>query len=186
MRPVNVSFLLCFPLFKQLLSLHFVLISLSSLLHKCSLVPKFEFISLVPIQSIISICTGGTTWYRWCSILLSFTVSDTRNRTDTNVLIDEIISSEINECIIWLNWIFLCSFTKSLQLSNSDTLHGLEYFDKIIGLLLKLRVISESMELTIYSSGPARYLIVNNVNLLEFLLQLIVVSWLLGNHLLHL
>lgn len=110
----------------------------------------------------------------------------TRNRTDTNVLIDEIIGREVNECIVGLDWILISSFTKLSQLTNCDGLHSLKYFDEIVGLLLQTRVVSERVELAVDSSGPTGHLIIHNVDLLEFLLELIVITSLPCDCLLHL
>ena len=94
----------------------------------------------------------------------------TGDGTHSDVLIDEIVGCEVYERIIWLNWIFISSFSKLRQLINRDTLHSLEYFYQIIWLLAELGIVGEGVELAVNASGPTRHLVVHNVHLLELFL----------------
>ena len=113
-------------------------------------------------------------------------MSDSWDWADSNVLVDEVIGCEVDEGIVWLYGIIVSTFSQGCQLIDCDLLHSLKYFDKIIWLLLQLRVVSESMELTVNSSCPTCNLVIYNVHLLEFILKLIVVFCLVLNLLLHL
>lgn len=108
-----------------------------------------------------------------------------RNWTNSNVLVDEVVGREIYECIIWLDWVVVCPLAQRRQLVHCHALHSLKYFYQVLWLFLKLWIISQCVELAVDSSGPAGYLIIDNIDLLELLLQLVVVSRLSANHFLH-
>ena len=112
-------------------------------------------------------------------------MSDTGDRTDTNVLVDEIIRSKVYECIVWLDRVFVCPLPQLCQLTHRNILHSFEYFYQIVWLLLELRIICERVELAVDSSSPAGYLIVHNVDFLELFLELVVVALLPADHVLH-
>lgn len=107
------------------------------------------------------------------------------DRANSDVLVDEIVGSEVYECIIWLDRIVIGPLPKLLQLIDGDAFHCLKYFYQVIWLFAELRIFRERVELAVNSSGPARDLVINNVNFLELFLQLIVVARLPRNHILH-
>ena len=99
----------------------------------------FNFINGKFIVIVLSIFIIFVMFARNVCFGFILVISDSRNRSHTDVLINEIFSSEIKiyESIIWLN---LLSFSGNLQLgklSNSNAFHGGEHLDHVVWLSLK-------------------------------------------------
>ena len=69
-------------------------------------------------------------------------MGDAWNGTNTDVFVDEIISSKIYESVIWLNWILIISILERLQLIGGNFIHAEEHFADIIWLLLQYWIVS--------------------------------------------
>lgn len=121
--------------------------------------------------------------------MLSFTMGDSWNGTDSDVLINEVFSSKLDKSIIWLNWLVFLSVLELYEFTNSNILHGLETTDEVLRVLFQIRVgrgISKSSKFAVDSLGPAGHLIIDYIHFLELLLKLAEIFILLTDHALHL
>ena len=105
-------------------------------------------------------------------------MGDARDWAHSDVLVEEFRGSEICEHFTVVDAIVLVFLflLEAVELSKNDSVHALEHVDKVLRLLLENRVLSQSSELLVASARPVLNLIVNDVNFLESLLDLLIVT----------
>lgn len=110
-------------------------------------------------------------------------VGGARDGPDSDVLVDEVLSSEVNEGIVRLELLVLLLFD-ALQLGDGDRFHRSKHFDQVI-FFGQLLFIEHRGELLADSLRPARHLIIHEVDLPVSLLKGQEVLFLLLNSLPH-
>ena len=107
-------------------------------------------------------------------------VGRTRDRSNSDVLVEELGGREISEYLPVVNTV-ICAFfclalLQAIELSDNDSVHGFEHGDEVDWVLLEELVFGQRPELLIASPGPVGDLVVNDVNLLETLLEGLIVA----------
>ena len=107
-------------------------------------------------------------------------VCSTRDRSNSDVLVEELGGREISEYLPVIDSIIgtFISFAllQTIKLSDDDCVHGLEHGDEVNWVLLEELVLGQGTELLIASSRPVGDLVVNDVDLLETLLKGLIVT----------
>lgn len=123
---------------------------------------------------------------RLTSVAGVVSVSDSRDGSDSDVLVEELGSGKLCEWLLVVNVLLLLTLLDAVQLTRYNGLHGFENGNKIDRLLLENGVVGEGAELLVATLGPVGYLVVDDVDFLESLLDLLVVSVDEGQVLVHL
>ena len=107
-------------------------------------------------------------------------VCSTRDRSNSDVLVEELGGREISEYLPVIDSIIgtFISLTllQAIKLADNDCVHGLEHGDEVDWVLLEELVLGQGAELLIASSRPVGDLVVNDVDLLETLLEGLIVT----------
>ena len=110
---VVVSLLRILLLLDGLFAPQLFLIHSRLLLYKLSLVLHFEFGEpLVALQSLLIVLISCVLGNLRLAILLAAEVGGARYGSDTNVLVDEVVGGEVDECIVGLEWVVIGLFTQ--------------------------------------------------------------------------
>ena len=107
-------------------------------------------------------------------------VCSTRDRSNSDVLVEELGGREISEYLPVIDSVIgtfiSLALLQGIKLTDNDCVHGFEHGDQVDWVLLEELVLGQSAELLIASSGPVGDLVVNDVNLLETLLEGLIVA----------
>lgn len=107
-------------------------------------------------------------------------VCSTRDRSNSDVLVEELGGREISEYLPVIDSVIgtFISLTllQAIKLADNDCVHGLEHGDEVDWILLEELVLGQGAELLIASSRPVGDLVVNDVDLLETLLEGLIVT----------
>jgi len=103
------------------------------------------------------------------------TVSNPRNRPDSDVLVNEFGGGEIGEHFPVFDAVFGSAINltllKAIELADYHGVHALEHVDEVNGLSLENGVLGQGAELLVAAFGPIANLVVDDVDFLEALLN---------------
>jgi len=106
-------------------------------------------------------------------VVLAALVGHATDGAHTNVLIDEVFSSEVVKDLSIFDTFFIVTLLAALlnvvELLADNSLHGGKDLDEVLRLVLEDGVVSEKTELLVDALGPGADLIVDNVDALEFI-----------------
>ena len=107
-------------------------------------------------------------------------VCSTRDRSNSDVLVEELGGREISEYLPVIDSVIgtfiSLALLQAIELADDDCVHGFEHGYEVDWVLLEELIFCQSAELLIASPRPVGDLVVNDVNLLETLLKGLIVT----------